>query len=665
MRLRSLLALALLAPACAPKAPAAVTPSAQVAVSGDEAFRALERRYVIEFLRRNPTESTYLGGSGLDASLAEADGRLRDFSAAALAEEDRWLAGMQRAFEAATDLSSPALRIDREVALAQLRFLLHQHQTRHYPQRALDTYTDEPFRAVDASLQGMTRVSGSTSTYGTPDEWMRLASRLRAVGTYLDNARAQLDAGVAAGNTPDRRMLARNGLRTSEANAKYFREDFPALAADSIPAGPERERLLADVRAASQSAAGAFSRFREYLAATFFDDASKAEAGVKAAFARDAYALGEAEYNWALKNNLRVDTPAAQLYEESWPKVQATRARMVALAREIAQRRGLSLPTEDGAAVRAVFDALGKDAPKSDAEQLAGYGQAARRMVEYARRTGLFDVPADYQLEVTETPGPLRASISGAGYYPAPPFKAEGLGRFYVSPSGNNPAALKAENVHTLADLAAHEGFPGHDWYYKLLTRQREAIGPVRWLMPGAVEDSSSMWADSMSSEGWGLYAEGLMAEPRPGAPQGFFTPEERLYQLQALLYRELRVRVDTGLHTGRLTYDEAVDLVSQVSGFLPGSCRDAAALKDDAKRASCRSAENALFRYSKWPTQAVTYVLGKDAVLALRHEAEQKLGNDFDLQRFHLAFMRQGTVPPAYFRDELLRVLSAKAPAP
>lgn len=656
MRLRSLLALALLAPACAPKAPAAVTPAAQVAVSGDEAFRALERRYVVEFLRRNPTESTYLGGSGLDASLAEADGRLRDFSAAALAEEDRWLADMQRAFETAADLASPALRIDREVALAQLRFMLHQHQTRQYPQRALDTYTDEPFRAVDASLQGMTRASGST--YGTPDEWTRLATRLRAVGPYLDNARAQLDAGVAAGNTPDKRMLARNGLRTSEANAKYFREDFPALAAESIPAGPERERLLADVRAASQSAADAFTRFRGYLATTFFDDVFNDEARVKAAFARDAYALGEAEYNWALKNNLRVDTPAAKLYEDAWPTLEATRARMVELARDIARQRGLTLPGEDGAAVRAVLDVLGQDAPKSDAERLEGYSRAAQRMVEYARRTGLFDVPADYQLEVTVTPGPLRASISGAGYYPAPPFKAQGVGRFYVSPTGGNPVALKASNVHTLADLAAHEGFPGHDWYYKVLTHYREDIGPVRWLMPGAVEDSSSMWADSMSSEGWGLYAEGLMAEPRPGAPQGFFTPEEHLYQLQALLSRELRVRVDTGLHTGRLTYDEAVDLVSQVSSFLPGSCRDAAALRNDVKRASCRAAENAIFRYSKWPTQAVTYVLGKDAVLALRHEAEQKLGKDFDLQRFHLAFMRQGTVPPAYFRDELPRVL-------
>jgi hypothetical protein len=71
------------------------------------------------------------------------------------------------------------------------------------------------------------------------------------------------------------------------------------------------------------------------------------------------------------------------------------------------------------------------------------------------------------------------------------------------------------------------------------------------------------MWEDSMSGEGWGLYAEALMAEP-----PGFYTPEEHLYQLQGKLYRDLRVRVDTGIHTGRITYDDAVDLFSNIVDF-------------------------------------------------------------------------------------------------
>ena len=224
------------------------------------------------------------------------------------------------------------------------------------------------------------------------------------------------------------------------------------------------------------------------------------------------------------------------------------------------------------------------------------YRDAAFRLVEFARRTGLFDVPAEYKLDVTETPPPLEASIDGAAYYPAPPFKNTGVGRFYVTPTHNDLAALQSNNRAAIADLSAHEGFPGHDWYYKVMTKYRDLISPVRWLTPGAVEDSSSMWEDSLSAEGWGLYAEALMAEPQADAPNGFYTPEEHLYQLQGQLYRDLRVRIDTGLHTGRLTYDAATTLFSEVVDFLPGSCQ--APGLAGAKRASCDAAERAIFQH-------------------------------------------------------------------
>ncbi len=234
-------------------------------------------------------------------------------------------------------------------------------------------------------------------------------------------------------------------------------------------------------------------------------------------------------------------------------------------------------------------------------------------------------------------------------------------GRFYVTTSGtNDQAALKENNRAALADLSAHEGFPGHDWHYKVMTQSRDQIAGVRWLTPGEVEGSSSMWEDSMASEGWALYSEALMAEQQPGAAAGFYTPEERLYQLQGKLYRDLRVRIDTGLHTGRMSYDDAVDLFSQIVNFQPGSCR-AGSTMNAAQRASCESSERAIFRYSKWPTQAITYRLGKDQIFALRADAQRTLGNRFAAKQFHLLFMRQGTIPANYFRDELLRDLQTQ----
>src|SRR2546425_8355715 len=138
--------------------------------TSDTALKKTLAGYVVEFLRRNPTTNTYLGGAGLDPSLRQVDGMLRDHSAAAIEQEDRWLPGVSQSLEAIAPSSlTTAARIDREVALAQIKFLLHQHQVRRYHERALDTYASEPFRALDWQMQGMTQTS--EKTYGTTDEW--------------------------------------------------------------------------------------------------------------------------------------------------------------------------------------------------------------------------------------------------------------------------------------------------------------------------------------------------------------------------------------------------------------------------------------------------------------------------------------------------------------
>ncbi len=658
-----LVAAALLAGACVQQQTQNGGPTATPAAagSGDQAFKAAHDKYVVEFLRRNPTVNTYLGGAGLDPSLKDVDGRLRDHSAAALADEDRWLADTQKAFEGiAPDTLSPARRIDRDVALAQISFLLHQHQQRKYQERAVDTYVSEPFRAIDWQLQGMTQTGDKS--YGTPDEWRLVTQRVADIPRFLQVAQDQLSAGVKSGNTADQRMLRRDGVKTSEADAKYFAEELPKLAQERLSAGEASDQMLTQLKQACQQASDSYKKFAGFVRTTFFDADPAMPDGIKPKpeFAQDRYAFGETEYNWALKNNLRVDTTASKLYDEAWPIVEDTRKQMIDLARQIGQKRGMTLPEDGAQAVRAVFDELGKDYPKTDAEMVEWYKQAGVRLVDYARKTGVFDVPADYKLDVVETPPPLRASIDGAAYYPAPPFKQSGVGRFYVTTSGtNDQAVLKENNRAALADLSAHEGFPGHDWHYKVMTQFRNDIAGVRWLTPGSVEDSSSMWEDSMAAEGWGLYSEALMAEPQPGAPEGFYTPEEHLYQLQGKLYRDLRVRIDTGIHTGKMTYDDAVDLFSEVVDFQPGKCADPA--KSDSKRASCDSAERAIFRYSKWPTQAITYRLGKDQIFALRSDAAKLVGDKFSPKEFHLLFMRQGTIPAGYFRDELLKQIQKK----
>jgi uncharacterized protein (DUF885 family) len=649
------LAAALLLAACGPATP---PPPAAQQLSPEQKFSALERRYAIFVLGRYPVVSTYLGGSEFDVALADNDGRLRDYSADALKDEDARLDEFREQFATlAAETLTPRRRIDRNVALAEIEFMLHQHKVLRHQERALDSFVDEPFRGVDWQIQGMT--STGAATYGTESEWQAVIARARAVPAYLATAEKQLAAGVAAKNTPDWRVLRDHGLQAPIADAEYFSKTLPQIAGTDI-ASAHKDALLADLQKAGDDAAAAYKHLRAFVADTFFDNPDgKDAAALKADYRADRFALGLAEYDWALHNNLRLEKSAGELFNEAAPVINESREQMITLAREVAATHKWKTPSDRSGVVRSVFEQLSKDAPRNDDEMVEWYRKTGQRLVAYARATGLFDVPTEYKLDVTVTPSPLRPGSDGAAYYPAPPFKKTGVGRFYVTPTGNDLVVLRHDhNRAAMPDLAAHEGFPGHDWHYKVMTQYKDDISPIRWITPGAVEDSSSMWQDSMAAEGWALYSEALLSEPQESAPQGFYSPEERLYQLRGKLYRDLRVRIDTGIHTGLMQFDEAVSLFSEAVDFLPGGCFDARVLKSPEKRASCESARRAVTRYSRWPTQAITYRLGKEQILALRKTVQEKLGPQFSAKRFHLEFMKQGTIPSTYFADELLQNL-------
>ena len=626
---------------------------AAAASAADQRFAVAEHDYVVFVLQRSPVMGTYLGAAAFDPRLAGIDGKLRDYSPDALSAEQAELAKFRATFAGfdAKELGAQ-WRIDQSVALAQIDFMLHEQQVRRYQQRSLDTYLDEPALGVDLQIRGMTATG--QGTYGTETEWGAVVVRTKGIPAYLAVAEQELAAGVASGNTPDWRMLLA-GLKTTQADADYFSRTLPALAAKDDPAAS------AELQSAGAGASAAYGHLHGFLAATFFaDPAGHDRTALKPAYRADRYAMGEAEYDWALHNNFRLETTAGDLYTGAWPVVEDTRRSMMTLARQIADQHGWKVPADGPSAVRAVFEKLSEDAPRTDAEMLAGYRKVGERLVRYARDTKLVDVTPDYTVDVQYTPEPLRDSVGNAGFYPAPPFKGTGVGRFYVTPTGDAAAALReGYSYPSMAVLAGHEGFPGHGLHYAVMTHWRDQISPIRWLTPGAVEDSSSMWEDSMAIEGWGFYAEALLGEPRKDAPYGVYTPEEKLYQLRGKLLRDLRVRIDTGIHTGRLAFDDAVDLFSDTVDFLPGSCRDAGVLKDPLKKASCDAAYGQVTRYSRWPTQAITYRIGKEQILAMRQRAQAELGEAFSLRVFHLTLMTQGTIPVTYFGDALIRSMN------
>lgn len=136
-------------------------------------------------------------------------------------------------------------------------------------------------------------------------------------------------------------------------------------------------------------------------------------------------------------------------------------------------------------------------------------------------------------------------------------------------------------------------------------------------------------------SEGWGLYNEQLMRET------GFF-PDDRivLRGLQLRLWRNARVVWDVGIHTGKMSYEEAIDLLNKRVGFL----RWAAQLEVDG------SAQNPIYR--------IGYYLGMSMILDMREEYRERAGDDFSLADFHKNLLEVGNMPIALMRDGLMLTL-------
>ena len=607
------------------------------------AFAQLRDRYFVRALGFNPVTATYLGGDAYSPELREVNARLRDYRPQALAAERAFYHEVHAAHAAINPATlAPEEAVDHAVMGAQLAFILHQMEDLRYHERSIDTYVAEPFRGIDWQIQQMT--DAGNGLLGTPEEWALVIRRLDAVPAYLDAARANLLAGKASGNLPDWRMVERDGMGGSRSNAEYFRDTLPEMAARYLGGRPFAAGVMQRLRASAGGAAGAFDAFAALLEQTYAGDRT------------DRFAAGEREYEWRVRNNLRETRSAAELFAYGQQQTELYQGRIYRVAEQVAREADLTLPfgttDEKNAGVRAVMEHLGSDSPANDEELLQWYVDAGRRAVEYGRQHGLFGIPAEYRLDVWPTPPVLRSTIDAA-YYAAPPFKQSGVGRFYLTPTGNDPGALRLNNRASVADTAIHEGFPGHDWHYKYMTQNARGISNIRWLTPGAVEDSASMWQDSMAAEGWGLYAEELMSEPVEGRPYGFYTPGEYMYELQGQLLRAVRIVVDVGIHTGRMTFDQAVDYFTANVNFFPNACAQAQANAD--ARAICEGARRAMYRYSKWPTQAITYNLGKNAILELREAYRQARGAAYTPRDFHERLMRMGTIPVGYIREYFL----------
>ncbi len=208
-------------------------------------------------------------------------------------------------------------------------------------------------------------------------------------------------------------------------------------------------------------------------------------------------------------------------------------------------------------------------------------------------------------VEVKRIPAFKEKTAPGA-YYNAPAMDGSRPGIFYA-----NLYDIRATPRFSMRTLAYHEAVPGHHFQIAIAQEQEELPFFRRMLPMPAF------------AEGWALYAERLAWEA--GFQQD---PYDNLGRLQAELFRAVRLVVDTGIHAKRWTREQAIDYMLQHTGMAESDV----------------VAE--IERYIVMPGQACAYKVGMLKILELRQQAEQALGERFDIRAFHDVLLKNGAMP-------------------
>ena len=414
----------------------------------------------------------------------------------------------------------------------------------------------------------------------------------------------------------DRMIAIPDYLKTARANLRQVPEVFLGVADEVNRSGPgfvdqvarsliesfpaERERIE---HAAGRARIG-FAQYQDFL-----DRELDAKVG-------GSFAIGERWMNYKLEREHLLGMDCEALTALGEDKVASALAALDEEARRIDPSRGWREQIGDAKTRHPEVLKL-KEAYQSETDR-------ARRFVIDQR---IAPIAPGEALEVIDTPVFERSVIPYAAYLPPGPFDEDQTGFFYVTPIDTTrrreeqEQQLAGHNYAGLALTTVHEAYPGH---HLQLGHANRAGSRLRRL------------ADSnLLAEGWALYCEELMFE------QGFYLdPLTRLYQLKDLLWRACRVVLDVGLHTGKFTFMQAVDYL-----------REQAMVERVNALAEIK-------RYTLTPTQPMSYLVGKLEILAIRAEAERRLGSRFDLHDFHAALLARGTLPPALVREELAETL-------
>lgn len=329
---------------------------------------------------------------------------------------------------------------------------------------------------------------------------------------------------------------------------------------------------------------------------------------------KTSFSIGKETYNKMLKNQFLLNYDDETLWEFGWKEFNNTLNKMDALAKEI----------DPNKSTKELLIDIKNEYPDPD-KMIEAHQYWVDKSGEHIKSKKLIPIPWKERVLVVPREEYLRKTSYYGNFSRSTGKDEEG---FFTSKWKINPYEERWDQK------TKDEYLVEHDWGVILVTAPHETYaghhiqGLYQMHNPRELRRNNGL---SLFSEGWGLYNEQLMLET------GFYPNKKiKLRQLQLRLWRNARVIYDVGMHTGKMTYEEAIKLMTDKVGFL----RWAAQLEIDSS--------------SSRPGYFIGYFMGMIEILKMREEYKKIMGNNYKISDFHEKLLKIGNMPPSLMKQEL-----------
>ena len=448
----------------------------------------------------------------------------------------------------------------------------------------------------------------ATSPIAQRSQVEQMLARMAAYPGRVEQELVRLREGLALGWVPPRVVLERvlaiiDGQLPAQIEKSPFFEPFTKLGQE-IPAAEQQALQERARRAITEQVQPALRRLRAFVAGGYM-------AGSRGGGAFADYPGGAAVYAALVQSHTTTDLSPAQVHAIGEREVARLRGEIDAVLREMAWQGDFASFVKHLNTDPKYFYA-GPEA------LLAGYRNIAKQLD--AELPKLFaELPrAPYGVKAM----PAHLGPDRAEYYQSPALDGSTPGWFFANAQGWRTRPLWGAET-----LIAHEAVPGHH----LQNARAAELG-------GLPKFRRALWFTAYG-EGWALYAETL------GFELGLYKdPASRFGHLQWQMVRAVRLMVDTGLHAQGWSRQRAIDFMIAQTGLDPAF------------------ASSEVDRYTSEPGQALGYMIGQLKIIELRDRARRRLGERFDIRRFHMVVLDSGAVPLTVLERNVEEWIAAQA---